>query len=320
MTIRAWAAALASVLAASCGARTEGESWPSRVATGGSISFAAAAGGSSSASAGRSHTGGAMSPSSSTLGGTASGGSTSATSIPLPCNGVACPSPKVIASGQDGPRGIAVDQFYVYIANFGDGTVGRVSIETGAVTTLATHQRNAFGIAVAASHVYWTNTGVDCNVVTCMLDGSGLSTLASLTVPAYGIALDGAQAYFSTYSNSGSVMAQSLRVPGDPVVLVSNLNGPGRIALDADNVYFTIEFGDQVASVPKNGGAARTLASGQNGPVGLALDATNVYFTNSEGGTIMKVPKLGGAVTQRGIPGRLASRNVVECRVGRRKA
>jgi hypothetical protein len=128
------------------------------------------------------------------------------------------------------------------------------------------------------------------------------------------LAVDGANIY--------AAYCDLRRIPlagGDPVVLAS-YGGAEKIrglAVDANNIYFCLYFGD-VRSVPidasgvpstqpvcqadnlRNAGtliAQTTLdAAGQGDACGgLSIDASNVYFSDSYG--LYKVPKTGGAVT-----------------------
>ena len=75
----------------------------------------------------------------------------------LGCNN----NPTVLAGGLDEPEGIAVDATSVYVAGYGNGTVLKVPIGGGTITTLVTGQGNAgaggspWAVAVDSTSVYW---------------------------------------------------------------------------------------------------------------------------------------------------------------------
>ncbi len=76
-----------------------------------------------------------------------------------------------------------------------------------------------------------------------------------------------------------------------PVVLVSGLNAPVELAVDAFNVYWTSDgtgnHDGTVVDVAIDGGNPVTLASGQF-PVGLAVGGANTYWAD-QGGAVMRV-------------------------------
>jgi hypothetical protein len=80
----------------------------------------------------------------------------------------------------------------------------------------------------------------------------------------------------------------------DSLILSSGFIPPGRLAIDANNAYWTNGDGT-IRSVPLAGGTTATLTTGLTQPMGVAVDAQNVYAA-SQDGRIVSVP-LAGATT-----------------------
>jgi hypothetical protein len=105
----------------------------------------------------------------------------------------------MLASGQHAVW-VAVDSANVYWTNDGapSGSVRRVPIGGGPVTTLADDQDGPSSIAVDGANVYWTNSNGG-TVMRVATSGGALTTLASgLTHPS-GIAVDATSVYWGTH-------------------------------------------------------------------------------------------------------------------------
>jgi hypothetical protein len=83
-----------------------------------------------------------------------------------------------------------------------------------------------------------------------------------------------------------------------PTQISTGESNPVSIAVDANNVYWTDEYGGgprgfAVVKAPLAGGSPTVLAVGQ-APSGLVVDDTYVYWTDQLAGTVTKTPISGG--------------------------
>jgi hypothetical protein len=112
----------------------------------------------------------------------------------------------------------------------------------------------ANGIAVDATHVYWTTR---------------------LEVP-------------------NGTLSRAAKSGGTPTILAMLHRSPGPIALDDRCVYWGddgfLPATGTIGCLPISGGAAETLAGAQDSPTVIALDAASVYWVTSSG-NVMRTPK-----------------------------
>ena len=145
--------------------------------------------------------------------------------------------PATLASPlQIGPIALGSGNVYGTTTSSSDCQVQSVAVADGNVTTLASNQAWADGIAVAPTGLYWTVYG---GVMTAQLDGSGMTSLVSGQAIANGaaIAVDATSVYW-TDNGAGTVMKVQLD-GGNLTTLASGQPGPEFIAVDAANVYWT---------------------------------------------------------------------------------
>lgn len=163
----------------------------------------------------------------------------------------ATPGIVTLATGLSNPNAITTDDTYVYWADYGSGTVKKVSKNGGTVTTLASGLYSPSGVAVDGSYVY---IGEDY----------GINAARVHKVPKAG---------------------------GSVITLASGLPSVWGITIDSSYVYFADGYGGTIQRVPKGGGSVSILATGSQSPAGIAVDSSAVYWTEFVNpGTVRKVP------------------------------
>lgn len=182
-------------------------------------------------------------------------------------------------------------------------------------TTLASNLDNPWGLAVDSANVYWVNSG-DCvtasgSVMMCAIGGCGdkPTTLASGLVCPWALAVDATTVYWTSLGDTndqplngpgaaiGSVMTCPIAGCNNaPTTLVSGIDSPQTLAVDATNVYWTDPVAQTVdkCAIGGCGNTPTVLASGVGDVLGLAVDATSVYWAQ---GSVMQVPIAGGSPT-----------------------
>lgn len=207
---------------------------------------------------------------------------------------------------------------------------------TGPVV-LATGQSGPHGIALDATHVYWTNLG---SVARVPKSGGAVEILASVGQNNEVIAVDDQFAYFA--DGDGGAIRRVAKTGGTPTTIAQNQSFPRGLGLDATHVYWASEGDDAIRRVAKSGGSVETLATGQTmafalavdggevfwtlvggpvrklqidsccnvtelspsqgtAPLSLAADATHVYWASQSSGSLRKVPRGGGASQELGF-------------------
>jgi sugar lactone lactonase YvrE len=210
-----------------------------------------------------------------------------------------------LATGQQGPAGIAGFGSMVYWANPGDGTINAVAIGGGVPKVLINGLASPLGLAIdpVAGTLFWTNTG-DGTIKSFSVGDGKLTTIAVDQMDPLNIVVDATTVYW-TDPGRGTVMScpKAGCANSSPRTLWSgttqtSLALPWGIAVDATNVYWTDSLNRTVNRTPIGGGDTTILAQGAivfANPAGIAVDGNNVYWVNAgNGGAVNRMTLSGG--------------------------
>jgi hypothetical protein len=233
------------------------------------------------------------------------------------CAAGAC-QPFALATGQTSPAGLVVDpgtSGRVYWTNrVADGTLASVDKTGGSVVVLASGQELPGGLAMNATHLFWSNasTGPNGTIMsvpkTGAPDAGAPTLLASEQIIPLAVAVLGSRVYWTNAVNNVGVVSAVDAQGGVVEVIADNQDFPTGIAADTTGVYWVNHDGGQLMAldfltVPAQ---IRVLASDLVQPAGLTLDTTNVYWSELAG-NIRKKSKLDGSTSvlladQQGLP------------------
>jgi hypothetical protein len=234
-----------------------------------------------------------------------------------PLTGCAGAPPTVLASADDSPGRIALDDTSVYwVDNSLSGNINRPTItgtinrcsKTGCANTperLLTNEEGIRSLALASDSLFWSEDhGANPpSVLRCTVSG-GCAATQQLLLASFSYTGVAANADWVVWGSDSTTIlgCQHTKSAADggcgasPHVIVTTAEQPDSLAVDATQVYWTeADYGAKTTLVKtcsiQNCVAPTTLWS--TAPVGIFVDATNVYSVRSSAGGISKCAKTG---------------------------
>jgi hypothetical protein len=194
----------------------------------------------------------------------------------------------ILATEQNGPARIAVNETHVFWTSYLGGTVNQILKSGGTTETIGTYT-SPLGIEVNNTHIYWADNTDNGTIYRKSLSGESVEIITNTASWAWGLILDNDAIYYTTYGASAVYFVPF--IGGNPVFITNTQDYPTAITM-ADNILYWVSS-NNIESVSSQGGVVTTLTSNHK-PYGIAINGNNVYFTDDDEKAVLMVPKSGG--------------------------
>ena len=192
----------------------------------------------------------------------------------------------------DGPRGVAFDGTYIWVANRDDGTVSKINPVTGTVigTPIAVGSQ-PLGVAFDGTNIWVTNNGSNNVSKIDPATNTVTATVTGLSFPA-GVAFDGTNIWVTNGDSMSKIDPVTGTVVGAPIAVGA---APDGVAFDGTNIWVTNSVSNNVSKINPDG-TVTNLSVGSM-PRGVAFDGTNIWVANAGTGSMSKINPVTNAVT-----------------------
>lgn len=195
------------------------------------------------------------------------------------------------------PQGMATDGLNLYITESGNGTIRKLELATGLVTTMAGGMTTGSIDGVGSAALFYSPVGVAVNGAYLYVSDSGNFSVRKVTVNT------GEVTTFAGKSSPGTT---------DGVGVAARFNGPDDVTTDGTNLYIADTGNHLIRKVELASGVVSTVAGAANmygstdgvataasfaSPKAITTDGTNLFVSDSSNHTIRKIVIATGKVT-----------------------
>ena len=188
------------------------------------------------------------------------------------------------------PSGITTDGIHVYVADSGNGLIRKISIATGAVSTLAGkvagHRFSSFADGTGTTAEFGDLAGITTDGANIYVAENGSYRIRKVVI---------ATGVVSTVAGNGT------KGYVDASGTNARFEGAVAVSLIGDTLYVSDKGGLAIRQITLSTGQVNTVFSFNAGssPTGLTNDGANLYATQASGGAVDKITlSSGGAATK----------------------
>ena len=196
----------------------------------------------------------------------------------------------------------------IYWANEGGTTISRASLDGLTVTpSFVTGATAPTGVAINATHVYWSHGAGTGSIGRADLDGTSnlTQTLVATASPPGGVALDNRRLYWTHVVSPGNGRIGRARLDGTGAIPSFVATGalPCGVASDADDEYWANTGSPgSIGTAHSDETPNQSFVTATTGPCGVARAGGYVYWTNQAGSSIGRADLDGSNPNQSFIP------------------
>jgi hypothetical protein len=169
-------------------------------------------------------------------------------------------------------RGLGLNVDHIYWAGASQ-TISSANLDGSDPQTLVSGQNGPIGVAVDASHLYWTNQN-DGSIWSANRDGTSPHVISNAGLAGWDIAVGGDHLYWTVLGRppSGGAIWEANLDGSRPHAIVTGQDAPFGVAADSSHVYWTNELGGTVNEANLDGTGPRSIVTtGVNQPLMMAV-------------------------------------------------
>ena len=179
---------------------------------------------------------------------------------------------------------------YVYWTNSASNSIGRANLDGSSVNQSFISVSIPTGVAVDASHIFWTESLGSNQIGRANLDGSGVneSFITGAFNPA-GVAVNGAYVYWANEFADTRIGRANLNGSSPNQSFITGASDPCGVAIDGSYVYWANSGGGTGTTIGRanldGSSPDQSFITGASGPCGVAVDDNYIYWANNGPGT-----------------------------------